>query len=359
MHAFYSPSSMGVQVKCSGYAAMVAEYPSISGPAALEGEAAHWAAEQRLRDNGEPLAAYGTAANGVAVTQEMIDETTEYVNSCISIPGEPHVEETVQIPRIHATNCFGTPDFWCLCPGNMTLYVKDFKYGRVAVKEFWQLFAYACGIIDLLQVPDTQLNVHLEIHQPRAWCLEGRVRSWSGPATDLRPFINQMYNACNHEPTLTSGSHCRYCDARLKCPANHNAAMNAVDVSNWPMNEEQTDQPRELDILRRAAEVLNNRLAALEAELIEQISNGQSVSGWALQNGRGSTVWNQSNKEVVTMGSLLGVDLRSDKPITPLQAKKRGLSAELVDSLSSKKPGKMMLIKSENTISHSVFSGGN
>jgi hypothetical protein len=350
-HAPWSPSSLGVTVHCNGHIEMTKDLPDEQHEAAKEGRAVHQVAEDFMRKGILP-------EPGGLVDAEGIRHAVDYANLCTSINGEHHIEEKVQCKRIHAVDCWGTPDHWVLCPDNMTLYVTDLKYGRSLVTEYWQLQAYASGIIDQLELQDTQLRVCLRIYQPRAWHPEGSLRVWEGPATDLRTPVNQMWNACNGPLSLSSGSHCKFCKARLMCPANTQAAMNAIDVTGYPVNKEQVNQGRELEIMRRAAEVINNRLAALESDILQQITSGKAVDGWAIGNGRSSKIWKDDPATVITMGELLGVDLRSTKPITPTQAKKAGVSTEVIDSLSKMIPGKSKLVRSTETLAYNVFSKG-
>lgn len=352
-HAPWSPSALPVTVHCNGHREMVEGLPETESESAREGKAAHWVAETWLGSGVQPVP--GTIApNGVFINQEMINHVARYVTDCQSIGAEMHIEEVVTCPRIHASDCWGTPDFWTI--KDMVLYVFDLKYGWGLIEVWWQLMAYVCGIIDQLGIPDQRLTICLRFYQPRPWHPRGPVREWRGPAEDIRGQVNIMHNACNGPTSLNSGPHCKNCEARLFCPANRQAVMNAIDVAGWPVSTELPDPNYEFEILRRAADVINNRLAAREAEIIEKIKNGPGVNGWNLEPGRGSVVWNDPAETVISMGGLMGVDLRSNKTITPKQAESAGVPCDVVNSLSSKKPGKMKLVKTENTLAHRVFS---
>lgn len=356
IHKFWSPSAMGRNVFCNGAPFMAASYDDKSGSEAIEGEAAHWVAALWIQ-TGNPCAVGETAPNGFVITQEIIDNVREYVTACTSIEGGHHIEEYVDIKRIHEADCGGTPDHWVVDPTSMTLYVDDLKYGWGLVESFWQNMAYASGIIDILGVSDLQLNVCLRIHQPRPHHPHGPMREWRAPAEDLRGYINQMHNAANSTPVLCSGSHCKNCVSILGCEANRKASLNAIDIADMPVGIDQANISNELELLQHASDTIKNRLTALESTATEMITGGESVQGWALEAGRGKLDWISDNSVIIATGDIMGVDLRNKKPITPTQAKKTDLPKDVISSMAKFSSGKLKLTRTTETLAGAVFKG--
>ena len=356
-HAKWSPSNMEQNTACNGSAVMQEGCTDKTNTTQDEGNAVHWFSEQHMTVGG--VAVGSVAPNGVVLSQEMVDHAEAYTNSCLSLNGEHHIEETVAIRRIHLTDCWGTPDHWCLVPEEMTLYVDDLKYGWGIIEPYMnkQLMAYASGIIDSLGISDQTLTVCLRIHQPRPWHAMGSMRKWRFPAEELRTHINQIHTACNSvNPTLCTGKHCKHCLRILECPANRLAAMNAVDIAEWPVGTEQSNIGREIEILRYAHEILGNRLSALEGEAIELIKSGSGVSGWSMEHGQGRVNWTTDTATMIALGEIMGCDLRNPKPITPAQAKKKGFPAELVKQNSQLTLGKYKLVPTSKTIAGKAFT---
>ncbi len=356
MHKFWSPSAMGRNVFCNGAPFMAASYDDTSGAEAIEGECAHWVASEWIH-TGNPRMVGEVAPNGFVVTQEIIDNVEAYVTACLAVEGDHHVEEFIDIKRIHLTDCGGTADHWCLEPESMTLFVDDLKYGWGLVESFWQNMAYASGIIDYLGISDLQLTVCLRIHQPRPHHPHGPMREWRAPAEDLRGYVNQMHNAANSPPVLCSGSHCKNCVSVLGCEANHQASLNAVDVADMPVGIEQANISRELEILQHASDTIKNRLSALESTATEMIKGGESLQGWTLEPGRGKLNWISDDSVIISTGDLMGVDLRQKKPITATQAKKTGLPKDVITSMTKFNQGKLKLTRTSATLAGAVFKG--
>lgn len=183
----------------------------------------------------------------------------------------------------------------------------------------------------------------------------GPVREWRGNGADIRAIVNKMSNAAKNEQKLATGLHCKYCKALLKCHPAHMAAMNAIDVTDYAVAPEPCDIGRELGILQVAFETIKNRLIAAESAVETKIKMGDHVPGWSLIPGQGRVNWIKEPTEILTLGDAMGINLRNGKPITPTQAKKKGMPEILVDENSEKKPGSYKLVKSDKTKASKAF----
>jgi len=346
---YWNPSGSSTWVHCNGAPIFCENYPNEDSPETIEGRVAHEYCCAMLRN--EPL------PNGI--TQEMIDLLPDYINS-IQLPysNNHHEEQRLAIPTIHQ-ECFGTCDHYCYDSVSDTLYIDELKWGRVLVLDWWQHICYFAGIFVLLMLkPET--NVIFRTFQPRAYHPEGTIRKWIGKAHELFEKVSQLHNAANNpDPKLSSGSHCRYCPGMLACPANIEAAQNAIDVSNMPLNKQQVNPGRELDLLKSAFERIKNRLSSCEAEIAGIIRNGGIVPGWSLITGKpGNSKWSKPDKEILQYSKMCGVNIATEKLLTPIQAIKKGMPEILVASISERTSPAIVLTKTDPEKVAKYFNNG-
>lgn len=361
-HAKLSPSRASRRMECPGSMALEEKYPESSeSPAAREGTAAHWVAAEYIR-LGEISAEY--APNGELITQEMVEGAqlyTETVASYYSLNPEAHllspihIEETIDISNIHP-ECFGTPDLWFVL--NEHLYVFDYKYGHgfVDVYENWQLLEYAAGIIQT----NTVSKITLVIVQPRCF-VAASVRHWDLTAPQLYRYIERLKESelgsmIPDAVLIPSYSACRYCTGRAVCPALANTSYCISDISRMDINTEldPIQTGRELKQLRTSAQLLNARIISLEIQAESMIAKGERVEGFSLESTAGREQWTKSAEEIITLGDLMGIDLSKPKePITPVQARKIGITDEVLKIYAQRTRGKLKLV--ENPDSSRIF----
>ncbi len=364
-HATIAPSSLARTVQCAF--SVTASLPYLNEPATeeqQEGDAAHWVALQMSQGVTPRVGAL--APNGVPVTDDMIDGGTIWADTV----GPYGVAEVpVLIPRIHPTECWGTPDNrrWDGIDG--VLRVFDYKFGHdfVEVFENWQTTAYASGILDTLELDgydDQHVWVEHVIVQPRSYHADGPVRSWKERAIDLRARVNVAWSAAHAalapNPEANTGPECIHCPARHECRTLQLAAGRIAEMMG---RGERTNMPAaavgvELTILDRAAELLDARRTGLKAQAEAMIRRGERVPGWAVEHGAGRLAWlpDAPVTELVGMGDVMGVDLR--KPvalITPTQAKKL-IDATVIDAYASRPKTAAKLVIDSTTAARKVFA---
>jgi hypothetical protein len=186
-----------------------------------EGTCAHEAAAWALQDDFDAWEMVGMKFSGVELTAEMADAIQVYLDYArtrnMEIVG---IEQEFYRPDLHPLY-FGTEDL-VLYDGT-TLEIVDFKFGKGIVKEAYenpQLMYYALGLLDKFVTVDELI---LTIVQPRAWHKDGPIRSWSttrqhiwdwGAMTCIPAIVRS-----ETDTTLNPGEHCRFCEAKLECPA--------------------------------------------------------------------------------------------------------------------------------------------
>jgi hypothetical protein len=289
-----------------------------------------------------------------------------YVAAVRRFTGPLVVERRVAIPYIHES-CFGTPDAWSYDRDGATLYICDFKFGHgyVDVLENFQLIAYACGILDELGIDghaDRRITVEFVIVQPRHYSDVGPVRIWRVMASALRPYFNRLQAAAAEAlrpyPRHAVSSECKHCSARHACTALQRAALDACDIAKHvpPVELPADALGLELRILQRAAKMLDARLTGLEELALSTIRRGSIVPGFRLVHGKGRKRWTRPPEEIVAMAKLMDVDVaKSLAAITPAQAVKAGLPAELVDAFAETPQGAAKLEVDDGTLARKVF----
>lgn len=328
--------------------------PEPRSPAAEEGTLAHEIAALVLSGQGYQQ----------VITDEMLDAVTAYHNYVLNVTGTSRnlmIERPVKIPSIHK-DCWGTPDCWWYDTETRTLHVFDFKYGFGVVEAFenWQLLTYACGLVHLGEMD----NVVLHISQPRAWHEVGPNRSWRLSVGELLGEYGERIRqavaaALAPNPTCTTGPHCRYCPALLSCNTAATAAMWAIEVCETMNLSEITPETvgPQFAILKRASEIIGHRLIKAEEMGLQMIKGGAMIPGLTVRNTRGSTRWDAEPEALFNTGDMLGVDLRKPAaPVTPNQAIKAGIPAQIVNNLSTKYPGKQKLFVDDGDKARRIFS---
>jgi hypothetical protein len=330
---------------------------------------------------GTPAALDMQAPNGVALTREMLDGA-ELVRDDIAATLGPDwakylvVEHRVQIPRVHPTHNWGTPDYraWSrLNNGRLCLHIWDYKFGHGIVEAFenWQMVDYASGLLDeagIDGVQDQETVVEFVVIQPRAFHRDGPVRRWRCVASDLRALINRLANAAREatggNPSATpTPEGCRDCLGRHACEALQRAAYLAADAGGkyGSLDLPPNALGLELRTLKRAQDLLTARVSGIEAQVVASIKRGVGVPFWAMESVPGRLAWTKPTAEIFALGDMLGVDLRKEPDaITPTQAKAaakaKGYPPETFDAFADRPTGAAKLVVDDGTRARLIFS---
>jgi len=386
---FCQPSSIHRTVGCHGWAGLAEGVEEEVTEEIREGLAVHWCGEQIIKAY-KPNAGLGDvpmnvemvgakAPDGVVITEEMYDAATTYaddviktVNAC-QMGDRLRIEQPVAMPEIHE-ECWGTPDAWMYDDKARHMYLWDLKYGHSSVDAYenWQLLAYAVGALrEVTQnrpLQDFGITVTVNIVQPRCYDGQGPFRRWTFPAIDLRGYVNQMELACaaSRKPgvLVTTGPHCKNCPAMFQCPAGREAAANALEYSTQSIahNPSNVALAYEMSMLARAEDALKFRREAIQADAMARIKAGESIPGYAMEQGYGRSKWLHSDDEVLAMGTVMGVDLHApSKPLSPAQArdkfKKHSIDPAVISSYYGNQPTSMKLVVDDGTKAKRIFSG--
>lgn len=298
-----------------------------------EGIAAHWLCEQVFRSKMTAQEYLDVRApNGVYITQDMIENCSEYLEAILPY-GEIEKElnlagENWQIGgRADHIGVLGD-----------TLYVNDFKYGWGIVEPEgnWTLMSHAISaLLSLDETPDFY-NICFTIFQPRPFHHAGKVRSWNIDRHELLSiYYTRMLEALNDpQQILQTGSNCYKCPALATCPAAQKAAMNGIDVSEDVFDAEvgNADLSILLDHLKRASDVLDQAYKSYNEIALHRLKKGQIINNYALKTSLSNEQW-KDGINVDNIGCFTGLDLTKKALITPTQAKKKGLDADVAKLL--------------------------
>lgn len=344
-HFPLAPSSAARWVACPGSVALCGQYPGEDTPQSLGGTAAHWVAGEVFE--GRMPAVGSLAPNEVEVTDEMLDAAEMYVDevrAVASTGGRLEIEKTMPIKSIHSDNG-GTPDAWYHDKGNITVW--DFKYGHgyVSAYENWQLIDYVAGIFDILDVNganDQFFTVTMKVVQPRNYHKEGPIRAWTVKAVDLRAHFNILRGAAEKawmraDAKCLPNDECKHCSARHVCEALQQTSFKGMDVVSGMSPSELSNGALglELRMLRHYLKRMEARLTGLEAMATAELKAGRTVPGFGMEASVGRVKWTKPVEEIVALGQMMGVDISKPGALTPAQAIKKGLPADLLKMYSA------------------------
>ena len=332
-------------------------YPA--GVAAEEGTAAHEVLERSIHVGGY-FGDVGTpASNGVAITEDMkrhANEAIEFVNE-LAMGGEVLSEKRLVLKLPNTPDIVGTGDVVVRPPDGKTVHVIDYKYGHTHVPaDSPQLKIY--GIAAAQEFNRERVMLH--VIQPRDYTAKP-VRSYHFTPAEQNAFCAQvevaMRLAASRQPVAIPGSHCSRCPGRGQCAA----------VRDWSMVEEHAGSDAqltpeavaaELHLARRQAELAAARVKGLEDEAAHVLRAGGVVPGWALERKPGRQQWKASDEaHVLALADAFGVGDTVSKRvlITPMQAQKAGLPAELVKLHTERPVGEPKLVPAADTLAAKTF----
>lgn len=258
------------------------------------GIVAHLLAAQCLVVNKDAWEYVGSTvdADMAEAVQVYLDNVRPYMTSTASYFIEERIGEE---PRPHPL-FYGTVDFAAV--DGEALLVVDYKHGEgivVEPEENAQMMYYAYGI--LRRFPRVQ-DVTLRIVQPRAFHHDGPIREWKTDADAIRTWAETVLVpgmvAAEKGETLLPGSWCRFCPAKLVCPALKGlfgAAANADPKSVEAMTN---------DTLGREygqVSAVKMYLKALEEASYGRLMKGEKVPGTKLVNKKANRVFKAGGED--------------------------------------------------------------
>lgn len=280
------------------------------------------------------------APNGVFMTEEMLASVAEYIDyiegrSPYRFFSEMECDASHSLENYFTVN--GRADNITHTCDNV-LFVDEFKYGyKIVNPEMnWTLLSHAIGYCQNLGNAPMPEQFVFSIIQPRAIHHRGIIRQWIIDANSFMNYWQHLINVLSN-PTneIVTGDHCHRCPSLAFCPSATQAGYNLVEASNISFDENITNSELSelMDLLNSSIKRAKSKLEALEEIAMYKIKRGEVVENYLPETSLGNTSWlNHVTPEMIKM--LTGVDVKNGKMITPTQAKKKGISKEIVEMLS-------------------------
>jgi len=309
---------------------------SPSGEAAQIGTAIHALAEICWLSGDVPANHVGTVVEGITITQENAEFAQLHLDTIKELEANYDnvtVEEHLSILDTKKANCQGTADVVAWDNEGDCLEIADLKTGRNYVDaDSSQMKLYALGAIKLMG--DFQ-RVKLTIVQPQT----GANRTHEMLLADLlawemdvvMPAIEKAFNPDTY-PTPSTNA-CKYCPAKLHCPA---LKEKAASVSLKPTKELTED---EMAYWLEQADLVEGFYEELRKHATLRLAGGTTVPGWQLVPKRAIRKW-KADIDISDL-PIETAKLYNSEPITPAQAEKllskddRHLLDDLTEKVSS------------------------
>lgn len=220
-----------------------------------------------------------------------------------------------------------------------TLVVMDIKYGHrvVEVENNWQLISYAIG--QMIKSQKNYKDVKLMIVQPRPHHYKGWVRSWTITVAELFEFYKKIQEVTDRvaegKVSFVTSDKCKYCPAVGKeCSALNNAFYNAIDVV---INDHVRDDLTNVELAsmlynyERIKDVFKIKMDAISDLAKSKIRSGETINGYSLAPQLGNRKWSK-DFNADNFFALTGIDLKKTELLSPAEAEKKKVPAELVES---------------------------
>lgn len=347
-HSAIGPSALGRLLACPASHKASKGVVRASSSYASEGSVAHEIVELDLKDEGDVLderPALGDKityeGNVIHVDQDMLDGVDQMVSFCQPLKKAAAtywVEKRVHLKELWDGNppepIYGTVDFGAYIEDAKTLYVVDFKYGRLPVSpvDNPQAYAYALGAVyELGFFPE---HIIIVIIQPRGQDGEPvKVDQISGldlliwAKEVLKPGVDALFKQA---APYATGDHCRFCAVKSSCPALRELAKRTSRVEFGELPPDPiTMSEAELGKVMDHVQVLNMWFEAIRAETSGRIEKGKVVPNWKLVPKRGMRKWTDVKE---TFNILADVDEAWERKLkTPTQVEKA--NKEVYDQL--------------------------
>jgi len=358
-HALLSASSAYRWLACPPSARLEEGFPDSTSEYAAEGTAAHELAELLLTKQYtvmKPSVFKKRMAEieaGQYYSQAMLEHVktyTDYVAECFHSLSNPVIiiEQRVDFSN-YAPDGFGTCD--CIIIGNGVLQVIDLKYGSgvaVSAESNAQMQLYALGALaeyDLVYDIDT---VRMTIVQPRLDSISTAEMSvielniWGD--TVVKPAAAL---AAEGKGEYSSGDHCRFCRAKVKCRARSEANLEAA---RFDFEKPALLSDDEIGEILNLATQLKAWAADIEDYALEQArDHGKFWPGWKLVEGRSNRKYTDADAVAAQLlKSGISEAIIFERSLLGLTAMEKAIGKkkfeELVGDLIEKPAGKPVLV---------------
>ncbi len=319
-HVELAPSSAKRWMNCPGSIEAERGLPDSDSIHSQEGTAAHALAEVAFQRDREAVRWVGETIEGIVVTEEMAEHVQTYVDALRDFAEGAEIvriERRLTMPQSMRppAEMGGTCDAWFYYPALHLLRVADLKYGKGVVVEVEedgkpnpQLAYYAVlAWLDLHAESKAKASsvqeVELVVVQPRAFHADGPERSVRITIAELKAFARELLEAARRAMTpqaaRQAGDWCRFCKAKMTCPAFRGAALEAAQVrfedvlggKDLVLANPMGLTPDQLGHVLRASRTLEAWISEVQKIAMAELERGRPVTGFALKPKRANRKW--------------------------------------------------------------------
>lgn len=296
------------------------------------------------------------------VNDEMVHETQRYIDWCVELPGEHHIELRVDVSDVcPVEDQKGTSDHIACEPGILT--VTDLKYGKgeqVFALGNKQALGYAWGAFKEFDWLYDFQTIRIRICQPRL----NHFDVWEITREELFQYIEEIRQALAKcelpNPEFHPDPHaCRFCKHAAYCVALKEETFNTRAMVFDDLTEEFTHPLpsltlEELNEAWHLIPLIHVRTAAIENEVSRLLGKGETLEGIKLVESITHRIWtkpSEAEKFLIEQG----VDRNKIRPpskfaLSPSQAEKL-LPSKVREKLApfwTRPPGQPVVVKASD-----------
>jgi hypothetical protein len=313
-----SPSSSGLWIPCTAMpqALLDSEYVDSTGPEAGRGTIQHDVAKRVTEGKMTLASACPTEVDGEEWDQ--VKTAVEAIYTFLQSEGVTvrtkylFLEKPVSFSGWRK-DCFGTGDFIYFDPDTLTLYVFDYKFGRVLVIVEWnsQLLIYGLAAIETLireGVITEVKNLVIGISQPKVSSLLQTHRLTVAEALDWdkNVLIPAQKAIVEGKGKFNPGGHCtaKYCKNARNCSAFKEQGSKDMElfVADYPVVPTKDTinslSVMELSDLVQKSLVVEGVIKEVKDRAKSLLESGMPVPGLKLVEGRGKREWTSEDEAI-------------------------------------------------------------
>ncbi len=250
--------------------------------------------------------AWEGAAEYPDLTEDMMTAVQVYLDFVRKLPGRRYIEMKMHRPEFHPS-AFGTMDMAAIPVTTEEADFVDYKHGEGIVVEvennvqiMYYVFLFLGGNTN--EYPDDMV-IRLHICQPRAPHHKGPIRTWQTTAGYIRKWAYEVLRPAMErtikERYLSVGEWCRFCPAKLICPAMTSLGDELTYHRATPLKAMANEQ---IGDFYQKAQWLKMFIRDLEAEAARRVLGGEAVPGLKAVQKRANRVWKEGAEEAAKAG---------------------------------------------------------
>jgi len=344
-HSVYGGSSIERIVKCPRSVKMCEGETSAESDAAIEGTKAHacleYMAKKLFIEKLEAGIALRKTKHAATINDWCADMVAYARQACstiskkIKILGPDAVvtfEKRLDSSAFTENGQFSTADIVVYSRKKRHIWLADYKYGYRVVNERKNFQLRYYGLAAILNIGWNLFDTYeFSIIQPRAWHIDGTVRSIEGHKDDLVSYGKKVKTAVKiskskDAPLVYGKKQCSFCAGKYKCPEFKKRTFTMAKKSGLPINAKNIGveiTEKNAGKLLKAIDRAQDLMKAIRYKIFVMALNGAEIEGYKLVNNRAVRKWQLDAKAIKKLEKEFGPDAFAPKKIlSPAQFEK-------------------------------------